>query len=378
MKGTRGLRLASAAMTWIVILSVDAGVASAQTAAPYFRALPGSGATELQTARYGAVAAALPNGEVLIAGGQSNGDALRSAELFDPADGTFTVLPASGSTELQTPRAAAAVAALPDGQVLIAGGDSLSGILQSAELYNSAPEAAVTGGDFGAETVGQSSALQSLVVTNVGAQALTLSGAALDGVGNPGDFAILSDTCAGRTLTFGQRCTITARFTPSAAGMRSATIDLSDNEPRPSTIALSGTGVAPNTSPAGAAGATGATGGTDAAGVRGSQRSEGKSGRIYLFTCRTVTKRAKLHGKTRAVTKQRCTTRLVPGTARFGTTIAKATLTRNGVIYATGTARLSRLTLHANRPLRAGEYTLTLTRRLGRHRRQSHQQITID
>ena len=208
-----------------------------------FSELPASGNTELQTARAGAVAATLPDGQVLIAGGgDSSGDAFQSAELFNPTSDTFSALPASGTTELQTARAEAVAAPLPDGQVLVTGGFNLAGMLQSAELYNSAPEVATAGGDFGVQTVGQSSAVQSLVLTNIGAQALTVSSAALDAAGDPGDFAITGDACAGRTLALKQSCTITARFTPSAAGPRQATIDLSDNEPTDGTIGLSGLG----------------------------------------------------------------------------------------------------------------------------------------
>ena len=108
-----------------------------------FTALAASGATELQTARIGAVAAPLPNGQVLIAGGETaavGGGFLQSAELFDPASDTFTALAASGATELQTARADAVAAPLPNGQVLIAGGDNGSGPLQSAELFNPASD----------------------------------------------------------------------------------------------------------------------------------------------------------------------------------------------------------------------------------------------
>src|SRR5947209_4218367 len=110
-----------------------------------FTALPASGNTELQTARYGAVAAPLPNGQVLIAGGTSDGFSyLQSAELFDPATDTFTAMPASGSTELQTARHVAVAAPLPNGQVLIAGGYGGSGysgsVLASAELFSPATD----------------------------------------------------------------------------------------------------------------------------------------------------------------------------------------------------------------------------------------------
>jgi len=86
-------------------------------------------------AREGAVAAPLPNGEVLIAGGQgSNPSApyLESAELYVPATETFVSL---GAT-MKSRRGYAVAAPLPGGKVLITGGNTGSGYLNTAELYN--------------------------------------------------------------------------------------------------------------------------------------------------------------------------------------------------------------------------------------------------
>ena len=64
-----------------------------------------------------AVAAVLHDGQVLIAGGgDSSGDDFQSAELFNPTSDTFSQLPASGNTELQTARAGAVAATLPMGR----------------------------------------------------------------------------------------------------------------------------------------------------------------------------------------------------------------------------------------------------------------------
>jgi hypothetical protein len=114
-----------------------------------FTALPASGATQLATARAYPIAAPLPGGKVLIAGGTggpvNSPVALASAEIFDPATETFSALPASGATELQTARTGAAAAPLPDGRVLIAGGDKTGSsqivsadLLASAELFDPA------------------------------------------------------------------------------------------------------------------------------------------------------------------------------------------------------------------------------------------------
>jgi hypothetical protein len=90
---------------------------------------------------YGAVAAPLPDGRVLIAGGytdlptRSNPES--SAEVFNPATESFS---SAGIGEMLTRRAFAAAAPLPDGRVLVAGGND-SGIsagvgeLASAEIF---------------------------------------------------------------------------------------------------------------------------------------------------------------------------------------------------------------------------------------------------
>ena len=60
----------------------------------------------------------LPNGKVLVAGGyDSSGVYLSSAELYDPASGTWT---ATGS--LNTARCCHTATLLPNGKVLVAGG----------------------------------------------------------------------------------------------------------------------------------------------------------------------------------------------------------------------------------------------------------------
>jgi hypothetical protein len=87
--------------------------------------------------RYGAAAALLADGRVLVAGGRSrySGPGLSSAEVFNPANGSF-----SGVGSMTTPRLGAATARLRDGRVLIAGGwDGVSASdLASAEVFDPA------------------------------------------------------------------------------------------------------------------------------------------------------------------------------------------------------------------------------------------------
>jgi hypothetical protein len=91
----------------------------------------------LVTAREGDTATLLSNGKVLIAGGDTGGPAataLATAELYDPASGTWT---ATGS--LATARGAHTATLLPNGKVLVAGGnDQNNNYFTSAELYDPA------------------------------------------------------------------------------------------------------------------------------------------------------------------------------------------------------------------------------------------------
>jgi WD40 repeat protein len=89
----------------------------------------------LSTPRTSHTATLLPNGKVLVAGGSTNniGDNIvASAELYDPASGTWT-----GTDAMNTPRVSHTATLLPSGKVLVAGG-SWAGPLASTELYDSA------------------------------------------------------------------------------------------------------------------------------------------------------------------------------------------------------------------------------------------------
>jgi len=86
----------------------------------------------LSTARYLHNAVLLNNGKLLVVGGVdgTGQNYTKSAELFDPATGTWS---ATGS--LIKERAAATATLLLNGKVLVTGGGS-TGVLASAELYD--------------------------------------------------------------------------------------------------------------------------------------------------------------------------------------------------------------------------------------------------
>lgn len=91
----------------------------------------------MTTARAFHSATLLANGKVLVCGGNSNGDlaagnALDSAELYDPVTGRFTA-----TAPMITARYYHTATLLPDGQVLLTGGTGIGGArLPAAELYD--------------------------------------------------------------------------------------------------------------------------------------------------------------------------------------------------------------------------------------------------
>ena len=127
--GSQGLATASGLGTTTIEAALGAISGSTTMTVTAGFVLTGS----LNTARASHTSTVLNNGMVLIAGGY-NGNILASAELYDPASGTFT---STGS--LNNARIYHTATLLNNGMVLIVGGtDNNGNILAGAELYNPA------------------------------------------------------------------------------------------------------------------------------------------------------------------------------------------------------------------------------------------------
>src|SRR5205823_6246494 len=82
---------------------------------------------------------------------------------------------------------------------------------------------------FGEQTVGSPSAPKTITLTNTGSAPLAITSVTLKGL-PVGEFALVGDSGEG-TIAPGAKRVFTLRFTPAAAGSRSATLVIAYNAP---------------------------------------------------------------------------------------------------------------------------------------------------
>ncbi len=97
--------------------------------------------------------------------------------------------------------------------------------------------------NFGSQPI-PSATPASVTLTNVGTAALSSISASIVGA-NTSDFQISGDGCSGQVLQPSSSCLITVTFSPQLAGVRNASLSVSDNAAgSPQLVTLTGTGVA--------------------------------------------------------------------------------------------------------------------------------------
>ncbi len=145
--------------------------------------------------------------------------------------------------EVKVPQATGVL--LPGGVYAVEHGDDAddSFVLQGATLTASNSNIA-----FADQALGTQSAPATATVTNDGPGPVVISGEVFNG---SHEFGATADTCKGATLAAGATCTITATFSPTAAGVASASVTLASTATTtPLTITFAATGVASASAPA--------------------------------------------------------------------------------------------------------------------------------
>src|SRR5215212_1880550 len=94
-------------------------------------AAPQTQSSTMITARRGHTATRLPDGRVLIAGGENSDGTLNQAELYDASSSTFSAAASMGAE-----RADHTATLLGDGRVLIVGGRNGAGALATTEIFD--------------------------------------------------------------------------------------------------------------------------------------------------------------------------------------------------------------------------------------------------
>jgi hypothetical protein len=262
----------------------------------------------------------LPSGDVLAVGGESAGGVtLSAAEVYDPATGTWTAI-----APMETPRSEPSAVTLRSGDVLVAGGSLIRA--RSAEVYDPASGSWTATGPM---VVPRFEQLAALLPTG---QVLV----------------------AGGDLANPENCLSSAElYTPAG-------------------VAVGPNGIARKP---GSGGGTSGNGGPTSGGTGPHSTAPRRPvTRVALTRCGWQTR---LRGGRRVRTR-RCTVRRFtrPGHLAIRGD-ARASLTRGRVVYATGTATSTRLSLRAARPIRPGRYELTLRYRRARRTLVRRQTLTV-
>jgi hypothetical protein len=118
-------------------------------------------------------------------------------------------------------------------------------ILLSGQGLSQAPLICLSNANliFGSTSMGSTSAVQSITITNCGTEVLSITNIGLAGL-NTAEFRISADTCSGQTIAVGGTCSFNVAFAPTNTGAEIASVVFSNNTPfNPQIVQLSGGGV---------------------------------------------------------------------------------------------------------------------------------------
>jgi hypothetical protein len=180
-----------------------------------------------------------------------NGDAVPDLAVADTSH-TLSILEGVGAGNFDTPvalttgnyPASIAITDLngdnrPDLVTGNSAGHSISTMLNTGQPTAEADPGSLA---FGPRRVGTTSAAQTVTFVNKGSAALRVTSSGVAG-SDSDDFVVTRDGCSGESVLVGRICELRVRFTPSAPGSRSATLQLTDDAPgSPQELTLSGSG----------------------------------------------------------------------------------------------------------------------------------------
>jgi phosphotransferase system IIA component len=113
-----------------------------------------SGSSTMTVERRGHTAIRLPDGRVLIAGGENGNGVLNQCDIYDPGTGSFTV-----AGNMNSARADQTATLLSDGRVLIAGGRDASGAVITTEIFDPGTGTFAAGPNMSVARAGHSATL---------------------------------------------------------------------------------------------------------------------------------------------------------------------------------------------------------------------------
>jgi hypothetical protein len=240
--GVGTMNIANIIDGWTTVAPVPTLVASSAVLSFPSTAVGSSSAAQILTLRNtGAVAVSLASGGITISGAQA-GSFVKSATTC----GTSLVKGASCTVTVAfKPLAAGSASAT------LAVSDNATGSPQQIALTGTATAPTSTLAvspaslTFAATTVGATSEAQAVTLKNSGSAAVTLKSVALTGA-DPKSFVDLS--ACGASLAAAATCTVLVSFQPAATGAQSAELSISSSAvSTPQTVAVSGSGSAPDT-----------------------------------------------------------------------------------------------------------------------------------